>query len=85
MSWSIPVLLDRCRSLVSGSPGSAEPIAYDATVGSALDAVAAMIYQHATTAADHKIADALTRRIDRAQGTAATRPEEAPADGETAV
>ena len=70
---------------MSGSPGSAEPIAYDATVGSALDAVAAMIYQHATTAADHKIADALTRRIDRAQGTAATRPEEAPADGETAV
>ena len=44
-----------------------------------------MIYQHATTAADHKIADALTRQIDGAQGTAATRPEEAPADGETAV
>ncbi len=46
---------------------------------------AAMIYQHATTAADHKIADALARRIDGAQGTAATRPEEAPADGESAV
>jgi hypothetical protein len=45
---------------------------------------AAMIYQLATTAAGHKIA-ALARAIDRDQSTAATRPEPAPGDGETAL
>jgi integrase len=39
---------------------------------------AAMSYQHATTEADHKIADALGRRIDSAQGAAATRQKVAP-------
>ncbi len=39
---------------------------------------AAMSYQHATTETDHKIADALGRRIDSAQGAAATRQKVAP-------
>jgi integrase len=44
---------------------------------------AAMIYQHATTEADHKIADALTRRIIDVQRAVITTPGEATGNRET--